>query len=156
MITEPDPPLAERVDEPLKSRWYALSWDLWTIVAICAAALYVTNQTACVLCPVLLIAFMGNWLLARIRMPWLAYLLAPLAIGAAVGWLLSISPDAAFKEAFGYAPPEGATMHWVQRHYLGGPGDYVSIIVFDADEDAYQTMLSMCPPREDWHSPPIE
>lgn len=121
------------------------------ILIAAACALFVSNNWCFVLFPAALAALLSDHAVCAIR-PWFV-LRVPVAaaVGVAVGMLLGVGPEWAFREALGSAPPNGVRDVRIWRHYLGGPGEHALIIEFTADVAAFQALVQAHPPLPDSH-----
>ncbi|MGD8451816.1 MAG: hypothetical protein PVJ57_08360 [Phycisphaerae bacterium] len=140
------------------SRWLSAGVRLLAILVAAAAALLSTNNWCFVILPAALAAIVVDYVVSGIR-PWsVLRLIVAVAVGLAVGRLLSVGPDWAFQEAFGVDAPAGVRDVHIFRHYVGGPGEHILIIEFTANPDVVKALLSLHPvvtnseTAQSWHA----
>lgn len=137
----PDRPQAPAMQQQSRVRDRLSFWLVITITAV--TALLSTNNWCFILLPAALAAWIIDYLVRCVRPFRLTRLLAAVITGIAVGLLLSVGPAWAFNETFGIDPPPGVSNVRVSRHYVGGPGEHILIMSFDADRNALRTLTSL-------------
>lgn len=134
---------------PSRGRFASGAVRLLAVLIAAACAFFVTNNWCFVILPAVLAALVVDYIVCAIQ-PWFVMRVsAAVVAGVAVGMLLSVGPDWAFREAFEMAPPDGVHDVRIWRHYVGGPGEHVLIIEFTADAAAFQALVQAHPPLSD-------
>jgi hypothetical protein len=142
--------MAESQTKPRKrGRFASGAVRLLAILIAAACAFFVTNNWCFVIFPAVLAGLIVDYIVCAIR-PWFVMRVsAAVAAGVAVGLLLGVGPDWAFREAFEMAPPDGVHSVRIWRHYLGGPGEHALIIEFTADTASFESLVKAHPPLSD-------
>lgn len=107
------------------------------------AGMIATNNWCFVVVPIAAAVLVADLTVRRFRPSMALRLPVAVAVGVAIGFLLSVDRAVAFRDAFGIDPPRGVRMSHVRRHYLGGPGEEVVIMELTADPPGLAALTSL-------------